>query len=274
MLAGRINISDLSVVIYGFIPLLLNFNRGILLLIVVEGADFTVITYFIVPVLMIFRIPELQVNLILFMAMCFQLHVDLFRVRDNLSIAVSSFLDYIVLVDPLMLTFNFTILLAYEVFIADIKLGEFDVFTGLADYGCMIGIVSVLDLEGVSIHLIHFECKLLVGISRRQFGTILISKLLGNVDLFFTVGMVMAFLEIVVPFCRGIEILLRHNPAGAGAVILVNSRIGSKENTGSRINGQTTGVRRVKYDMIQDILFDLSVMRRISVFFDSTAWKL
>ena len=273
MLAGSIDIGNLPAIIYGFIPLLLDFNIGILFLVVIEGADVTIITYFIVPVLMIFRIPELQVNLILIVAMCFQLHIDLFRVRNNLGIAVSNFLNYIVLVDFLIITLNFAILFASEIFITDIKLGEFDCFSSLADYSCMIGVVFVLDLEGVPIHLIHTEGKLLVGISRLQFSTILIGERLEDIDLFFTVSMVMPFLEIVVPFCRGVEILLRHNPAGACTVVLVYSRIGRKENTGSRIDGQTAGVRGVEYDMIQNILFNITVMRGISVLFDCSAFQ-
>ena len=200
MFAGRINISDLSVVIYGFIPLLFNFNRSILLLIVVEGTDFAIIANFIIPVLTIFRVPGLQVDLILIVAMRFQLHIDLFCVRNNLGIAVSHFLDDIVLVDLLIFTFNFTIWLAYEIFIADIEFGEFNCFTGLADYGCMIGVVSVLDLEGVFIHLIHTECEFFFQQIRWQFASILICKCFRDINILFYMCTVMTIMVIEMPF--------------------------------------------------------------------------
>ena len=43
------------------------------------------------------------------------------------------------------------------------------------------------------------------------------------------------------PFCCGVEILLRHNPAGAGTVVLVDRCFRRKENTGGCINGQAAG---------------------------------
>ena len=272
MFTGCINIGNLAVFVFSPLPLLLYFKISILFLVVVEGADIAILTNFVIPVLMIFRIPELQVDLVLIVAMCFQLHIDLFRVRNNLSIVVSNFLNDIIAIDPLVAV-NLTILLTGEILITDIKLGEFDCFSSLADYGCTIGVVSILDLEGVPIHLIHTESKLLVGNIMRQFGTILISKCLGDVNLFFTVGMVMPFFEIVMPFSSGVEVFFCHDPAGTCTVVLVDSRFRRKENTCSRIDGQTAGVRGVEYDMIQNILFNITVMRGISVLFDCSAFQ-
>ena len=268
--AGRISIGDLVAIVYGLLPLLLYFNLSELLLVVVECADVTMFADFMCPALMVFRRPDLKINLVLIVTMGFKLQIDLLRIGNDRIVTVRNFLDHIIPVDPLVAV-NFAVLLASEIRTADAKAREFNLVPRFALYGFMIRIVSILNLEGGTIHLVHTESKLLVGITRRQIGAILILERLGNVDTLFNESLIMTFLEVVVPFSGGVEIFLCHNPAGASTVILVNGRIGRKENTGGCINRNAAGIRRVEYDMVQDIFFYFSVMRRISVLFNGPA---
>ena len=270
MLAGGVNIGDLITVIYGLLPLLLDFNLSVLFLEVVEGSDVTMLADFMCPVLMIFGRLDLQVDLVLIMAMSFQLQVNLPAVRYDCIIAVRNFLDDIITVDPLVII-NFAVLLASEVCIADTEVGEFNLVSRLAGDSLMVGIVAVLDLEGIAVHFIHFECEHLVFQVGRQLASVLVFEGLGNVDALFYIGLVISGFEIVVPFSCGVEVFPRHHPAGAGAVVLVNSGFWRKENTGRCIDGQAAGIISVENDVVQDVFFYFAVMARISVFFDGTA---
>ena len=83
MLAGGVNIGDLITVIYGLLPLLLDFNLSVLFLEVVEGSDVTMLADFMCPVLMIFGILDLQVDLVLIMAMSFQFCMRVAKLRSR-----------------------------------------------------------------------------------------------------------------------------------------------------------------------------------------------
>ena len=202
--------------------------------------------------------------------MGFQLQIDLLCVGNNFIVTVRNFLNHIILIDSLIAV-NFTILLAVEILIADIIGWEFNLFSCFGLHSCMISIVSILNLEGIFIHFIHTESEQFVCNIRRQLRAILISERLGNVHALFGKSVIMPFLVIVVPFCSGVEVFLCQNPAGTGTVILVNSRIGCKENTGCCINGQAVGFWRIENDMVQDVFFYFAVMARITVLFNSPA---
>ena len=184
---------------------------------------------------MVFRRPDLEIDLILGVTMGFQLQVDLPGIGNDCIVTVRDFLDHIIPVNPLI-AFNFAILLASEIRTADAKVREFNLVPCFALHGFMISIVSVLNLEGVFVHLVHTESKLFVGNVRRQGGTILIGERLGDVDALFNISLVMTFLEIVVPFCGGVEVFLCHNPAGSRTVVLLYIRLRCKENTRCSVN--------------------------------------
>ena len=200
MRARRVGVGDLVTIVYGLLPLLLNFNFCKLLLVVIEGANVTMFTNFIGPILMIGRSPYSQINLIIVIAMCLKFEINLLPVKIYCIIIFRHFFNYIILIYSLI-TFYFSVaVIIIKVFMTNAKLGEFYCISGFTIYNFMIRVVTVLNLECIFVHLIHAEVKLLVGYIRWQCGSILILERFGDVNALFNVSLVMPFFEIVVPF--------------------------------------------------------------------------
>ena len=269
---GRIDISDLVTVVYGLLPLLFGFDFSILFLKVVECTDISMFADFMRPVLMIIGRPDLQVDLVLAVTMGFQLQVDLFAVRYDCIIVVRNFLNHIIPVNPLV-SVNFAVLLASEIRMTDTEVRKFNLIPSFAGNGLMIGIVSALDLEIAAVHFIHPEGEYLILQVSRQFGSVLVFEGLGNINALFNVSLVISGLEVIVPFCCGIEIFLCHDPACAGTVVLVHSRFRRKENTCGGINRQAGGIIGIENDMVQNIFFYISVVSRVPILFNGPAFQ-
>ena len=120
MASGGISVADLVVGIYSFLPLLLDFNFCILLFIVVKCTYVIVFIGFLCPILMIFRRPDRDIDLVLLMTICLHLDVNLLRIIIYRIIITRYFLNYIIPVDSLI-TINFTVLLTMEVCIMNAK---------------------------------------------------------------------------------------------------------------------------------------------------------
>ena len=237
MFAGSINIGDLITIVYGLLPLLLDFDFRILLLVVIEGANVAVFADFMSPTLMVFARPDLEIDLVLAVAMGFQFQINLFGISNDCIIAVRYFLDHIVPVDSLIAV-NFTVLFASEIRTADTKAREFNLIPRFAVNGLMIAFVSVNNLEGVFRHLIHTEGKLLVGNIRRQGGAILIRERLGNIDTLFSISLIMTIMEIEMPFSGRCK-FFSNNPSCTSAVTLFHFTVGYEEHTSCCINSKS-----------------------------------
>ena len=185
---------------------------------------------------MIFGRPELQVNLILVMAVCFQLDIDLLRVIFDRIVITGNFLDDIVSFYCLI-TDNRTGAVTTKISIMNAERSEFNLISCFAGLGITIGVRSFLNLIVIIlIHLIHFEGEFTFLQIRWQFTSILISKRLRDVYFLFYMGAVMPIMVIEMPFFFRNKIILGNNPAGTCTFILFNMCVRGKENTSSSIN--------------------------------------
>ena len=169
------------------------------------------------------------------------MYINLFGIIYNCCVTVRYFLNNIVPVN-IIIPDNLAILvIIWEISVADAKAREFNRISRFTGNGLMIGIVAGLDLViVVRIHLIHLKGKYFILLIRRQIRSILVFKRLGNIHTRRFVCTVMPIVEIEMPFCFRVEILLCYNPAGTGTCTsrLADIRVRRKKNTSCRIQRQ------------------------------------